>query len=807
MKKPFSPIFSLLYLCTLLSPFYANGQSDTRKDIQRKFEQYAVRSLTEKLFVHTDRSFYVVGESIWFKIYYMDGVQHRPMDLSKVAYLELVDKDQNSVVQGKVALSEGKGDGSLNLPSGLPSGSYVLRAYTNWMKNFSPDYYFEKTITLANPFERTEAKPTEKTALTYDVQFFPEGGNLIRDMENKVAFRAIGPDGKGIAFQGAVLNQHNDTLVRFEPLRFGIGHFLFTPTPSGEYRVVVQDAHKRNFTYALPVIRENGYAMQVSDSTADLLKIVITARLSNQDASDEAYSSVHLLVHTHQIVRINESKNLRQGKAIFLVNKKELDGGISHFTLFNEARRPIAERLVFIKPTRKLNVEARTNQTQYGSRDKMSLDLLTATSEGTPVSANLSASVFLIDSLQNLEQPQIESYVWLKSELSGRIESPEYYFRNETPETKLALDNLMLTHGWRRFKWEDVLQKPLPVPAYLPEIGGHFVEGKVIDNQTGKPAPFIGTYLASPSKRIQLFVSKSDTLGRIRFEVKNFAGPREIVVQTNTRQDSTYRLEINSPFSAQPSSYPLLPFSFNANWKNQLICRSINMQTQNAFTKSLFRQEDGTDSLAFYGVPHQKYYLDAYTRFPTMEEVMREYVPGVWVRKRQRKFVFMVVDRVHVKSVFKDDPLILMDGVPVFDTDKIIAFDPLKVKKLEVMESRYFLGPLSFPGIVSYSTYQNDMAGLPLDPKALVLSYEGLQIPREFYSPVYETAEERESRIPDFRNLLYWTPNIQTDNQGKHQLTFYTSDQPGTYAVVVQGMTVNGQFGSTTITFEVKAPL
>jgi hypothetical protein len=785
----------------------SSAQTDTRNEIRTTFEKYAVRSLTEKLFVHTDRTFYVVGESMWFKLYYLDGTLHQSLDLSKVAYVEVLDKDSNPVLQTKITLEAGKGMGSLTLPSSMATGTYLIRAYTNWMKNFSPDYFFEKTITIANPFQKPDApdKPEAKPSLAYDVQFFPEGGFLLRNVSNKVAFRAIASDGKGFFFRGSLLNQQNDTLLRFQPLRFGIGHFVFTPKKEETYRVSLIDSKGRTFSYPLPAVQEQGFSVQVTDSTADLLKVLVSA----QSGDGEVYSFVHLMAHTRQIVRYNEYRSLRQGKAVFLIRKSDLDEGISHLTLFNEAKQAVCERLVFRKPSRKLNIETTTEKTQYSTREKVEIDLTTHSAANTPVTANLSASVYLLDSLQPTDKMDLESYVWLSSDLKGTVESPSYYFTQSGPEVDQALDNLMLTHGWRRFRWEAVMMAASFPRTYLPEAGGHFIHGRIFHAQSNKPASWVAAYLSSPQQSVRLLVAKSDSLGGLRFEAKQFIGSKEIVVQTDTRIDSTYRIEISSPFSDQPSSFPIRPFTFQRSWKDQLVTRSINMQTQNAFVRknpSLI-EYNPLDSLAFFGYPDSKYFLDDYTRFPTMEEVMREYVPGVLVRKRQRKFHFMVLDRVNVKSVFKDDPLILVDGIPFFDTDLVMTMDPLKIKKLEVVESRYFLGPLSFPGIVSYSTFKNDLAGLAMDPRALIVSYDGMQPTREYYAPRYETPGERESRIPDFRNLLHWAPDLTTDEKGKQKLVFYSSDQQGTYAIVMQGMTKKGALGSKILMIEVKRPL
>ena len=120
------------------------------------------------------------------------------------------------------------------------------------------------------------------------------------------------------------------------------------------------------------------------------------------------------------------------------------------------------------------------------------------------------------------------------------------------------------------------------------------------------------------------------------------------------------------------------------------------------------------------------------------------------------------------------------------------------------MTRRYCLGASILDGIVSYTTYQGDLAGLPLDPGASIVEYQGLQLHREFFTPIYETVPQQKSRIPDLRNLLYWSPEILTDQQGNKQVSFYTSDLPGNYAVVIQGISPGGEPARITTGFSVK---
>jgi hypothetical protein len=148
------------------------------------------------------------------------------------------------------------------------------------------------------------------------------------------------------------------------------------------------------------------------------------------------------------------------------------------------------------------------------------------------------------------------------------------------------------------------------------------------------------------------------------------------------------------------------------------------------------------------------------------------------------------------------DPIALVDGIPLFDGDKVMALDPLLIKRLEVIPQRYFYGPATLEGILSYTSYKGNQAGVEIDPHAIVVDYEGLQMQRVFYSPVYDTDNQVNSRVPDYRNLLFWSPGVKAN--GTDPVSFYTSDQPGVYVGILQGITANGEAGSAQFTFTVK---
>jgi hypothetical protein len=222
----------------------------------------------------------------------------------------------------------------------------------------------------------------------------------------------------------------------------------------------------------------------------------------------------------------------------------------------------------------------------------------------------------------------------------------------------------------------------------------------------------------------------------------------------------------------------------------------------NGINQQHFKMQE-VDTSSFYVHPDEGYSLDDFTRFQTMEEVIREYVVSTNVVKRKDKFHLYVFDNA-LRKFFSDEPLILLDGVPVFESDKLFRQDPLKIRRLELIAGEYFLGYLPFNGIINCKTYHGDLDGFEMDPHATVLDYPGIPVQRQFFAPQYETEQQVNSRVPDFRTLLYWSPSIKTDASGKGKLSFYTSDLPGKYAVVVQGITANGESGRQVIYISVR---
>lgn len=770
------------FVLLLLGPIQGLAQQSVLNQFINRYNQFHQERLQEKIYLHLDRTTYTVGETIWFKLYLVDGTLHQPLQSSQVTYVEILNAAGAAVAQLKVGMHDGMGYGSITLPTTLNSDNYEVRAYTNWMKNFDPEFYFRQYISILNPFRALDTKAAPKSGL--DIQLFPEGGHLVEGIPSWIAVRAVDSTGKGIEFDGYILNG-NDTITRFKPIRFGLARFLITPSVSLSQMVQINTKGGEVHRLEIPNIEPAGFALQVIPSADRFTLTVMT--------TGQVPSQVYVVAHTRQVVKLAKPIALQNGKATLQILKSELDAGVSHLTVFNSEFKPVTDRLVFVKPAKK-DVSLAVEPVPYKTRSLVSAKLQFHASDQDTL--NFSMSVFKDDSVWQFTPTNMESYLWLTSDLKGAIESPEFYFSNE-PDVEPVADLLMLTHGWSRFRWEDIRSGQQNF-LYLPEYRGHLISGIVKNRVTQQPVSNMLAYLAWPQKRVPLTSGISSTGGTILFETNHLVGNQTLYFLTP--EDSLTRVDWISPFSTKSvTRIPTLHLS--ETFKSQLANRSVSMQVQQTYRRTPVTKRQVTDSSTFYGQAPESYLLDDYTRFPLLEEVMREYVKGVRVRKKDNQFVFKVLNTQN-NTVFDREPLVLLDGVPIFDTNRIMELNPIKIKQLDVYTRHYFFGSQNYDGLVSFRTYQGDLGGFQVGPETITLNYEGLHAVQEFFTPKYETAEARNSRLPDARHLLYWSPlGVLTGNK---QVDFYTSDQPGRYRIVLQGITITGLPVSQQVSFQVE---
>jgi len=329
---------------------------------------------------------------------------------------------------------------------------------------------------------------------------------------------------------------------------------------------------------------------------------------------------------------------------------------------------------------------------------------------------------------------------------------------------------------------------------WIPEYEGHIITGKLIqikEEKETKFTPFIGL----PGNKINVFAGKIEEDNLVSFYTHNITGTQEIVTNVISEKN-TYRLDIQSPYAFH-SEVKLPIFKLQAQWEKELLKRSVGLQVlQTYMTDSLSILRESESNFRYK--PDWSFLLDHYTRFTTMEEVVVEFVTGLRFRRiNNKRYLSVFIPSRNEYSL--DNSLVLIDGVIVSDHELIYKYNPLLVERIDVYSGRYIWGEQVFEGIAAFWTYENNYPSLKLDSSIQFFDYEGTQPYRYFYAPQYNSEEEIESPLPDFRHTLLWEPYIETPQKTSITIPFTTSDLTGDFLVTVEGITIDGKpiYGNT----------
>ncbi len=569
-------------------------------NIENNYADNSQYNLQEKIFIHTDRTFYLCGEIIWFKAYLVNALNDEPISVSKVVYVEILDKTNLPVMQEKIAVKNGVGSGSVLLPFSVASGNYELRAYTNWMKNFSPEHYFYKNISIINTTRNLDSAIVHES-VTCSASFYPEGGSLVNGLESEIAFKIKDNKNTGINSEGVIVDGANDTIVNFKTLHAGIGHFYLNPEKGKEYVAIINCSNGIVIRQKLPGAYDAGYVLHVADTITNNLKISV-----KQAGEDGKLSrNVFVLIQNNQQINFAKFLPFQNNYASWEINKDSLKEGLTQITVFDENKQPLCERLFFKQPEKKLLIIAEPDQSTYQLRNKVIFNVATRDQSNQQLGGNLSVAVFRLDGSHKPDPANIFSYLWLSSNLQGSIEDADYYFSNENKETNEALDNLLLAQGWRKFDRNKILPGKKPAFTYMPEYSGHIITGRITNNVTGQPAAKVLVYLSVPGRRVELKGCESDSAGFIHFDMKDFIGSNQIILQTHLKDDSLFRIKIFSPFSEEFTGHVAPALHVAESESEYLQNRNFHMQIENGYHEKDLQelQTPLIDSLPFYITP------------------------------------------------------------------------------------------------------------------------------------------------------------------------------------------------------------
>lgn len=566
----------------------------------------------ELLFVRTDRDIYITGEQVWFKIYEMNGLTHEPSDLSKVIYLELLDKNNFPLIQLKVKNDNRSGSSGFILPGNISSGNYILRAYTSWMKNFTTDQFFYKAISVINPFE------------SIDHLKLPSGKN------------------------------NSDTVSSIS---------------NGSAQSLIIDEEGKS-VFGSPVQPEN------------LNNIIFTIALAKKD---------------------------------------------------------------------------------YSPREMAKIEITATDRSGKPVETDLSVSV-------------------AKSVVVNSTDATSFYCFNR--------------QGGRTGRSDG--------PAYLAELEGHLISGFLRLKANDEPLKNTDLSLSFVGKTARCQFGKTDENGEFNFVVKE-SGRNEIVIQPLSSDITGYYIELNQAFSNTFSKYKPVAFYLDSSKIDAINKVVIGTQVNNIYEP--FRQNrpvgSGPFIPDFYGKPENTIKMADFIELTSLREVVKEIIPNVYTLKQNGKYDFKLINKFRGQP-FENKPLVLVDGVPVYDFEKVLGISSKEIERADVINTRYFISETVFDGIISFITKKGNLSVMEFDNSVFRQVYEGCQDQYNFYSPDFSTTVLKNSRIPDFRNTLFWKPDLQTRKDGKAEVTFFTSDETSDFTIVVEGITPDGKTGYSSASFSVK---
>lgn len=445
--------FKRLFFCCLV--VFQGIQLNAQK-IDSMMNLYHDNFPQEKIHVHFDKNYYNPGETIWFKAYILSGAALS--DISKNFYAELID-EKGSVLQRIVAPILGSSAASsFTIPVKF-TGQYVhFRAFTSWMLNFDTSFLFNKIIRIISTGSTVSTQAANITLL----QFFPEGGDLIADIETRLAFKANDKFGLPVKVKGFIKGTDGKKLNDFATGHDGLGAFIFTPVKGQIYTAVWKDYTNKEYTTPLPEFKNTGIIVNVINAPRSVTFVV------RRSDGDELLKQVYVVAHMDQQMvyraRINLTDNfINSGR----IPVDQLPSGILQITLFNSKWQPVAERIVFVNNNDYIfDAYLSTLSKNLNKRGKNTLEVEIPDT----LLSNLSIAVTDagIDPLPNNEE-NIYSRLLLTGDIRGYVHNPAYYFASPADSVAQQLDLVMLTNGWRRFNWDDLAKGKFPALRFQPD--------------------------------------------------------------------------------------------------------------------------------------------------------------------------------------------------------------------------------------------------------------------------------------------------------------------------------------------------
>jgi len=772
-----------------------------------------IKLFFEKVYLHTDRNFYAGGDEIWFKAYLVNGQSNYPVNSSNTLYTELIDPFNTIIARQVIRMDSGYGVGDFKLEDSISGGSYRIRAYTNWMRNFGDYFVFEKqlqvkTIVETNTKNSGKQKnlPAESGSTTvpsYNIRFLPEGGAMLQGINTVIGFKATGTNGKGVTVSGSIISSAGDTIAVFKSTHKGMGSFTCTAAAGVQYKAVVKYPEQTVVTDFVAAAKE-GYAIKVINTT-DEAQVKVFSNAATQLINPSGEITV-AAKHGGRIL-YKEKILIKDNQAAITIPTKDFPTGICSITLYDDQLRPNCERLIYITDKNPLTVNITTQKDTYKSKEKVTVTVAVTDAAQNPVQASLSLAA-IDDGIEKAAAENISTYLLLQTELRGKIEDANAYFDINNPMRFQQMELLLLTQGWRDFLWRKMADTSISI-HYMPEQGIS-ISGKVQHKLTQKPMPGMNISLQAPgAKGDKWFTTRSDAKGNYFLDGIPLYGVQRLKINAvNDKAEKTGELLMDSlygnpaPLSIKRTVYDTAAFTRfaqgaakryaiekNNKWFTVLPGITVNSKSKPEFLR------DG--AYMSFGYPVDNFTITAADfTYGDLRTFLAKKVPGA--------FYDMETDGVYFLANGKQlRPRFIVDKRE--DVFERIDYYSLPMQQVLSVTVRHLIGQPSFTRTESYDGNVRDLGSMPVDifvvnlslkpgafnqdPSKIVTEVNGYYQAKIFYAPDYAVDKE----IPDERTTIHWVPLITTGANGKAVVSFYNADPKTTIRIDVQGLSTKGQ--------------
>ncbi|MET4080800.1 hypothetical protein ABIB40_000744 [Pedobacter sp. UYP30] len=889
---------SILFFVLWAACFSAKAQTDTLSvnTIINKTGKYLSTYPEEKIYLHFDKPYYAVADTVWFKAYVTENL-NLLSKISKIVYVDVINQKDSLIQTVKLPLVDGMADGNFPLDQiNYAQGNYHVRAYTKWMLNFENPAFFNKTfyigetidkelkthITYKNTstdkqqqisariqFKDTNDKPYANKAVTWqavttytivdkgrgttdangyltismsadqdaeyqlkngnlntslkisdisvanssfklknaivseDIQFFPEGGVLVADIPNKVAFKSIKSDGLGVDAKGSVVDESAKQVTTFTTQHLGMGSFEFTPEAGKTYSAKVTFSGGSTKTVKLPTVSAEGSVLHIDNSNPDHLVVKISSNKSFLDKNKG--KKVYLIARSKGVICYGAQTSLAEPVYNTTIPKIKFPRGIAQFTLFSEDGKPVSERIVFVDHKNTLALNISTPLTSYGAKKKVKVNIV-AKNDTATVKGNFSVAV--VDETKvpynDDREATILSTFLLTSDVKGYIEQPNYYFDKPDEKKVENLDLLLLTQGYRSFNYSDILADRVPEIAFFPEQGIE-VSG-VLRMANGIPVRKGQLLLTIPDKRYRQELT-TDPVGNFKFS--NLVLNDTSKVTISAKYNPSYQ---NMVLTLKGNAYPNVGRNFNGpdevlNIDSTLTTYLNNSKKQYGYLHTL---KDVTVRASAKPKPSHKDYsaLSGLSQLAD-HEINGESLKGcnVLINCLQGMLpgVTFVDNNFYITRDYNAGnrtPMGIFYNGFFVDVSSLGSASGDNISSVEVF-LKDDLGTVNrinnINGVIVINQKEKPKGQritkaqlLDMLPKnyQLTFSPQGYDKSRTFYVPRYDVPANLNRN--DLRTTVYWNPSVVTDAAGKASFEFYNADGKGKYKVVVEGIDDNG---------------